>query len=79
MCGGGPKPPKPQPNYALIEQSKSVRDAEIRARHEQKRARTEDMIGKYGNRFGRASLFSGGQGGIGFSATGVRSLFEPGR
>ena len=41
-----------------------------------KQARLEDLIGRYGNRFGRASLMSGMATGVGFAAPTGRAVFQ---
>lgn len=76
MCGGAPKPPKPQANYELIRESEAARETQSRQRAELKRMRLEDRIGKLGNRFGRASLFSGSQGGAGYGGAATRTMFD---
>lgn len=76
MCGKKPpKPEKPQPNYELIRETEAQRQVDSTQRAELKRMRLEDRIGRYGNRFGRASLFTGGQGGIGYAAPVARQMF----
>lgn len=75
MCGGTPKTPAPQPNYELARQARETRDMQISQRAELKKARLEDRIGSLGNRFGRASLFAGGQGGVGYPAPVTRQMF----
>jgi hypothetical protein len=76
MCGGAPKPPKAQPNYELVREAAATRDSQSRQRAELKRMRLEDRIGSLGNRFGRASLFSGSQGGSGYGGAPTRTMFD---
>lgn len=79
MCGPKPpKPQKPQPNYELIRESEAVREQQSQQRSELKRMRLEDRMGRLGNRFGRASLFTGSQGGAGYNAPVARQLFTQG-
>lgn len=75
MCGKKPKTPAPQPNYELMREADATRQVQSNQRSELKRMRLEDRIGKLGNRFGRASLFSGGQGGVGYGAPVARTMF----
>lgn len=67
MCGSAPSAPRPQPNYTLMREAKEQRLLQAEQRAELKRQRFEAIVGMGSNRFGRASLITGSQGGTGYA------------
>lgn len=76
MCFKKPKPPSvttpADPELALQRMAAEQDNAVVKA--EAKRIRTEDQLALLQGKVGRKSLFTGGQGGRGYS--GARSLFN---